>query len=104
MVGERSGTGLEEARAAIDDADQKMAALFAQRMKAVADVAAYKAERGLPILDRAREAQVLERNSALVEEELRPYYLSFMEALMAESRRYQLELIGEDSCSDSSQG
>ena len=95
---------LEEARAAIDDADQKMAALFTQRMKAVADVAAYKAERDLPILDRAREAQVLERNSARIEEELRPYYLRFLEELMAESRRYQQQLIGKDLPSDSSQG
>lgn len=93
MVEERSGSNLDEARAAIDYVDRKMAVLFAQRMEAVADVAAYKAERGLPIQDRTREAQVLERNSARVEEDIRPHYLRFLETIMAESRRYQRRLV-----------
>ena len=97
MTEERSGANLDEARAAIDYVDRKMAELFAQRMEAVADVAAYKAERGLPIRDRKREAQVLERNAVLVDEAVRPYYLRFMEAVMEESRRYQLQLLGKDA-------
>lgn len=93
MMGEQRTSDLDEARAAIDYVDRKMAVLFAQRMEAVADVAAYKAERGLPIQDRVRESQVLERNAARVEAEIRPHYLRFMEALMAESRRYQRKLV-----------
>lgn len=93
---EQSGSALDEARTTIDDVDRQMAALFARRMEAVADVAAYKAEHGLPILDRAREVEVLERNAALVDEALRPYYLRFVDAMMQESRRYQLQLLGED--------
>lgn len=96
MAEKQRGSNLDEVRAVIDDVDRKMAALFAQRMEAVVDIAAYKAEHGLPIQDQAREAQVLEHNAAWVEEEIRPYYLRFMEALMAESRRYQLKLVEGD--------
>ena len=44
---------LDEARKKINEIDQKMADLFAARMKAVEMVAEYKMERGLPILDSA---------------------------------------------------
>ena len=45
---------LDEARKQINEIDQKMADLFALRMKAVEQVAAYKKELGLPVLDTAR--------------------------------------------------
>lgn len=80
---------LGEARARIDDIDVKMARLFEERMEAVACVAAYKAERGMSILDPQREAEVLEERSKLVSDELKPYYLQFQESAMEASRRYQ---------------
>ena len=46
---------LTEARAAIGEADREMARLFVRRMEAVREIAAYKRERGLPILDAAQE-------------------------------------------------
>lgn len=84
---------LEQARETINQVDAQMAALFAERMEAVAQVAAYKAAQGLPIVDAARERQVYERNAALVDEELRPYYEKFLEGTMAASRAYQQHLI-----------
>ena len=41
-----------------------MAALFAERMAASRDIAAYKKERGLPVLDEKQEERVLEKNAA----------------------------------------
>ena len=55
---------LQQARAEIDMVDAEMAALFERRMCAVADVARYKAETGKPVFDAAREAAVLDKNTA----------------------------------------
>lgn len=81
--------GLQQARQTIDRVDREMAALFAERMQAAAVIAAYKEEHGLPIEDREREAQLLERNSALVPQAYRPYYKSFLCELMTQSKSYQ---------------
>lgn len=87
---------LEKARQAIDRIDGEMARLFQARMEAVAQVAAYKAEQGLPILDGAREAQVLERNLDRLPpgHPLRAYYRDFLQYNMALSRQYQAGLLG----------
>ena len=69
---------LQQARAEIDAVDAEMAALFERRMRAVADVARYKAETGKPVFDAAREAAVLDKNAArITDETLRPYYGRF---------------------------
>ncbi len=61
-----------------------MAALFERRMCAVADVARYKAETGKPVFDAAREAAVLDKNTArITDEALRPYYRAFFSDAMA---------------------
>ena len=71
---------LQQARAEIDAVDTEMAALFERRMQAVADVVRYKAETGKPVFDAAREADVITRNTArLQNEELRPYYKAFLQ-------------------------
>ena len=57
-------TFLQQARAEIDTVDAEMAALFERRMRAVADVVRYKAETGKPVFDAAREAAVLDKNTA----------------------------------------
>lgn len=88
---------LKEAREAVREADRQMAALFERRMAAVREVAAYKKERGMQILDREQEKRVLERNSAFIEDDvLRPYYLSFLQSTMDVSKRYQEWLIRGD--------
>jgi len=86
---------LAAARAEINEVDRAMAALFSRRMAAVAQVAAYKAQHGKAIYDPEREAQVIARNSELVEEDLRPYYVKSLENTMAVSRAYQQDLIGQ---------
>ena len=81
---------LELARTIINEVDVQMAVLFVKRMKAVEQVAEYKREKNLPILDVQRESAVIEKNTKLIEEEpLRPYYTEFITNLMSISRNYQ---------------
>ncbi len=81
---------LDEARHIIDQADAQMAELFVQRMRAVRMVYEHKKECGLPIFDPGREDAVIEKNAALVEDEvLKGYYIDYLKHVMAVSRAYQ---------------
>ena len=85
---------LEEARIEINEIDAEMARLFARRMAAVEKVAAYKKENGMPILDSAREKQVIDRNVERLEDDrLRPYYTDFLKNAMRVSRAYQQKVL-----------
>ena len=89
---------LQQARTEIDGIDAEMAALFERRMRAVADVARYKAETGKPVFDALREAAVLDKNTARLQDEtLRPYYRAFLQEAMAVSRAYQRAMLGRDT-------
>ena len=81
---------LDKAREEINEADRAIAAAFERRMTAVRSVAQYKRKTGKPIFDPAREAQVIERGTALIsDEELRPYYAALLADMMRVSREYQ---------------
>ena len=85
---------LKKAREAINRVDAEMARLFNERMESAAIIAEYKMERGLPIFDKAREDEVILKNSALVEDEtVREYYVNFLKNTMTVSRRYQERLM-----------
>ena len=85
---------LQSARDAIDRIDREMAALFEERLTAAAEVAAYKKEHGLPILDPVREAAVIERGVARIKDEsLKEYYVTFQKSLMSVCRSYQSLLL-----------
>ena len=67
---------LEKAREIINRVDSEMARLFEERLYAAREVAAYKKEHGLPILDAAREASVIARGAACIQDEaLKEYYI-----------------------------
>lgn len=84
---------LEEARKIINEVDSQMAKLFVERMRAAELVYEHKKEFGLPILDSEREKEVIEKNSALVEDEvLKGYYIDFLKNLMSVSRTYQYRM------------
>ena len=92
--GERDVDELKAARERIDRIDGELARLFGERMAAAAEIAAVKREQGLPVRDPAREREVLERTAArLADPALRPRFAALMEALMAQSREYQKELL-----------
>jgi len=50
---------LKECRAAIDEIDRELLALFTRRLSLCADIAVWKKEHGLPALDEAREKEKL---------------------------------------------
>ena len=88
---------LQTARAEIDRIDAQMARLFAARMAAAADVAAWKRENGRPVRDPAREAELLARNCAAIPDPaLRAPYAVFLKQLLALSRDYQTGLLCPD--------
>ena len=85
---------LEKARKIINDVDARMAELFVERMRAAELVAEHKREHGLRILDKAREDEVVRRNSERIEDpEMRAYYVNFLRNNMAVSRAYQDKLM-----------
>ena len=85
---------LEESRAAIDAVDREIVRLFEQRMLIARDVAAYKIEKGLPVLDRSREEAVLDSRAGMTAD---PYWAQSVRALyeqiMALSRAEQEKLL-----------
>ena len=87
-------TSLDKARKIINEVDAKMRELFIERMHAAEMVAEYKKERGLSILDAAREEEVIRRNSEGVEDmAIREFYVNFLRNNMAVSRAYQSRLM-----------
>lgn len=85
---------LEQARLIINEVDSKMIELFKERMKAARMVAEYKKEHDLPVLDKAREEALINKNLELLsDKELEKYYLTFLEGVLTASKDYQKELI-----------
>lgn len=85
---------LQKARETINSIDKKMAELFCRRMEAVKEVAEYKIEHGIPVLDAKREAEVISNNSLFVSDtELRSYYVSYIKAVMDISKNYQHRIL-----------
>lgn len=87
-------TELEKARQTINEVDKQMAELFKTRMDAVKAVAEYKRTHGLQVTDNAREAEVIRRNSKMVEDEtLKSYYVDFLQHNMDISKNYQHRIL-----------
>jgi monofunctional chorismate mutase len=85
---------INEIRETINQIDSQMAELFVKRMEAVSKVAEFKSERGLAIEDTDRERSLIERNSALIEnDELRPLYIDFLRSTMDISKSWQSRLM-----------
>ena len=85
---------LELARETINEIDSEMAKLFEKRMQAVKLVAEVKRQEGLPVLNTAREQEVINRNLELVTDpDVKDYYVNFIKDTMALSRDYQRRLM-----------
>ena len=85
---------LEQARLIINEVDLKMIELFKERMKAALMVAEYKKENNLPVLDKAREEALINKNLELLnDKELEQYYLTFLEGMLTASKDFQKDLI-----------
>ena len=86
---------LSELRDEIDRVDGELTALFLRRMEVSRRIASVKAGQGLPILNAAREAAVLERAGAFAPEELRESVRALYAEILRLSREYQARLYPE---------
>lgn len=85
---------LEKARKIISEIDEQMAKLFEKRMEAASKVAEYKKEHALPILDSSREKELINKNSAYIENEvIKEYYINFLKDTMDISKKYQSRIV-----------
>lgn len=87
---------LEDYREKIDTVDEKLVALFAERMALSRAIAEYKKENGIPVLDASREEKKLRRVAEQSPAELREYTRRLYALLFELSRDYQRELIGKE--------
>lgn len=84
---------LDDTRLEIEEIDREMAKLFERRMSCSRDVILYKIENNLPILDEKREALLIEKNSSLVDEKLKKYYVDYLKSVMNISKDYQKDIL-----------
>lgn len=88
---------LEECRKKIDHIDDQMAELFKERMYLATDVARYKKENGLNVLNREREREILDRMTEKNGEELAIYTKVFFNTLFDLSRSAQVKLVAQET-------
>ena len=86
---------LQGLRNEIDAIDRQLVELFRQRMDVTRRVGEYKAGSGIPVLDQARERQVLQNKGELAGKKLRPAVITLYQTIMSLSRRQQRDLLGE---------
>ncbi|MCR5268757.1 MAG: chorismate mutase [Lachnospiraceae bacterium] len=85
---------LKECREKLDVIDEKIVRLFEERMEISEQVAAYKAEHGLPVLDAVREQQKLAAVTELVSDpKNRESAAALFEKIMELSRQRQESII-----------
>ena len=84
---------LSDYRKKIDDIDDSIVRLFSERMETASNIAEYKREKGLPVLDASREREKLLAVSAKAPEALREYTVSLYSLLFDLSRSYQSRLL-----------
>ena len=84
-------------REEINAIDAEMVALFRRRMNVAADVAAYKKEHNLPVLDAARERALLSRISEMAGDEFDGYARTLYHTMLDVSKAYQQTKLNPDS-------
>lgn len=82
----------KEIRTKIDTIDSQMADLFTQRMALAAQIAQWKKEQGLPVLNSGREREVLSHMVELCPPELEGYIRVLYSTMFDVSRSYQQSL------------
>ena len=91
-------TELERYRQEIDRIDGELVRLFLERMAVTGKVGEFKQREGIPVLDAARERQVIAAKTALTDDPARKADVAALyEGIMAISRRQQRHLVKEGS-------
>ena len=88
---------LETFRERIDKVDNELIRLFEERMTISGEIAAYKKDKNLPLLDRTREAAKLKEISDKISPEFEPYAHILYDMLFELSRSYQGSVKDNDS-------
>lgn len=88
---------LNEIRAKIDVIDDEIVKLFADRMDLALNVAKYKKQKGIPVLNRSREREIISRVTEQVPEKLQGYTKVLFSTLFDLSRSYQNGFLTEKS-------
>ncbi len=83
---------LTDYRKNIDEIDEKLVKLFVERMGLSAEIAKYKTQHGIPVLDPARERQKLSDITQSVEPAMHTYINSLYSLIFELSRAYQRKL------------
>ena len=85
---------IDVTRQKIEEIDREIARLFEKRMILSRDIAGYKKERGLSVKDSAREALLIDKNRAYIENpEIEEYYVKLQKTVMSLSCSYQERLL-----------
>lgn len=88
---------LQDIRAQINDIDAQLVPLFLKRMHMSLEVAKYKQAHNLPVLDKARERELLKRVSEMTDDKDLSLYTRLLYAdIMGLSRSYQHKFLEAD--------
>ncbi len=88
---------IKDARKEIDKIDGELTDLFVKRMKLSKEIAAYKKENNLPVFDKTRERDILNKACDRAGSELENYISILYTTLFDVSRSYQKQLIGHST-------
>lgn len=88
---------LSELRKQIDSIDEELVALFKKRMNVSAEVAEYKRQTGMSVLDSSRERALLDKVSELSGEDFEEYTRTLYATILDLSRSYQHKRLGDTS-------
>ena len=88
---------LNELREQIDSIDKELVELFKRRMNVCADVAEYKRQTGMNVLDTSRERALLNKVSELSGEAFEEYTRTLYATILDLSRSYQHKRLGDTS-------
>ena len=87
---------LDDLRSKIDIIDEKLVALFGERMDVVSEIAAYKKDSGTAVLDQKRENEKLKSVSQMAQPQLENYVRILFNTLIDLSRSYQRQSLRGD--------
>ena len=88
---------LMELREQINEIDREMLDLFLRRMQVSSNVAEYKRKNGLPVLDAARERELLANIARQAGEDLDEYAVVLYSTILSLSRSYQHKKLSPES-------
>ena len=88
---------INELRNQIDEIDAQLVDLFKRRMNVCADVAEYKRQNNMKVLDASRERALLQKVSELSGEEFEDYTRTLYSTILDLSRSYQHKRLGTGS-------